>query len=108
GGGGGKLYAGGGAGGTGCSGTPKTCTPLWTGTTGSITYSSPAVVGGVVYVAGTDGKLYAFSANGTTGCSGTPKTCTPLWTAAIAEESGQSSPVGGNGGGCITAGTTGP
>src|SRR5207237_398 len=44
--------------------------------------SSPAVVGGVVYVGGEDGVLYAFSASGTTNCSGAPKTCTPLWTAA--------------------------
>jgi outer membrane protein assembly factor BamB len=103
----GNLYAFSAAGATGCSGTPKTCTPLWTGTTGSITYSSPAVAGGVVYVAAEDGKLYAFSANGATGCSGTPKTCAPLWTAAIAEESGRSSPVVVNGVVYITAGTTG-
>src|SRR5207248_2626421 len=39
-----KLYAFDAAGTTGCSGTPKTCAPLWTGATGnSIELSSPAV-----------------------------------------------------------------
>ena len=65
---------------TGCSGTPKLCTPLWTATTGG-SVSSPAVVNGVVYVGSDDHKLYAFDAAGVTGCSGAPKSCTPLWTA---------------------------
>jgi outer membrane protein assembly factor BamB len=65
-----------------CSGTPKTCLPLWTGLTGgAIDFSSPAVADGIVYVGAEDGKLYAFDANGTTNCSGTPTTCAPLWTA---------------------------
>jgi outer membrane protein assembly factor BamB len=60
---------------TNCSGSPKTCAPLWTTTAGG----SPAVVGGVEYV-NSDTKLYAFDAAGNTNCSGGPKTCTPLWT----------------------------
>jgi len=107
----GKLYAFSAAGTTGCSGTPKTCTPLWTGAIGGggqIDFSSPAVAGGVVYVAATDGNLYAFSAAGTTGCSGTPKTCVPLWTAAIAGGGtvGQSSPVVAGGVVYVSAGGT--
>jgi outer membrane protein assembly factor BamB len=78
----GKLYAFDAAGVTGCSGSPKTCIPLWTATTGGGINSSPGVVNGVVYVGSNDGKLYAFDAAGVTGCSGTPKTCTPLWTTA--------------------------
>jgi outer membrane protein assembly factor BamB len=78
----GKLYAFSAAGTTGCSGTPKSCKPLWTGATGSEIDSSPAAAYGVVYVGSDDGKLYAFSAAGTTGCSGTPKACKPLWTGA--------------------------
>jgi hypothetical protein len=76
------------AGTTNCSGSPKTCTPLWTNTGGNpgISFSSPAVVDGVEYV-GRD-KLYAFDAAGTTNCSGSPKTCTPLWTA----ETGNTTP----------------
>ena len=65
---------------TGCAGTPKLCTPLWTATTGG-SVSAPAVVNGVVYVGSDDRKLYAFDAAGVTGCSGAPKSCTPLWTA---------------------------
>src|SRR5207248_1805767 len=38
-----KLYAFDATGSSGCSGTPKTCTPLWTATTGGSIYSSPAV-----------------------------------------------------------------
>jgi outer membrane protein assembly factor BamB len=106
--GGGNLYAFSAAGTTGCSGTPKTCKPLWTGTTGAIVFSSPAVAGGVVYVASADGNLYAFSAAGTTGCSGTPKICKPLWTAAIAGAGtvGQSSPTVAAGVVYISADTT--
>lgn len=76
----GKLYAFDAAGSTGCSGTPKTCAPLWTTMSlGVGVYASPAVVNGVVYI-GSSEKLYAFDAAGSTGCSGVPKTCSPLWT----------------------------
>jgi hypothetical protein len=47
----------------------------WTGTTGNVRISSPAVANGLVYVG-----AFAFDAGGTTNCSGNPKTCTPLWT----------------------------
>ena len=71
------------ANGSGCSGDPKTCTPLWTATTGATEPSAPAVANGVVYVASDNGTLLAFDAKGTTNCSGTPTTCSPLWTASI-------------------------
>ncbi len=67
---------------TNCSGTPKTCQPLWTSGS-NVGLSSPAVANGVLYAVGLDAKLYAFSANGSTNCSGTPTTCSPLWTAAM-------------------------
>jgi outer membrane protein assembly factor BamB len=102
-----KLYAFSAAGTTGCSGTPKTCQPLWTAATGGIALSSPAVAGGVVYFPSADGHLYAFSAAGTTGCSGTPKTCQPLWTAAIASiGQGFSSPAVAGGVVYVNANTT--
>jgi hypothetical protein len=67
-----------------CSGTPpnKTCTPLWTAADGG-SFSSPAVVNGVVYVG--NNRLYAFSAGGTTNCSGTPpsRICMPLWLGKV-------------------------
>jgi hypothetical protein len=44
------LYAFSAAGTTGCSGTPKTCAPLWTSTTtNGPLYTSPAVANGMVY-----------------------------------------------------------
>jgi len=96
----GNLYAFSAAGTTGCSGTPKTCTPLWTaaGASGAPPLSpAPAVANGVVY-AGSNGQLYAFSAAGTTGCSGTPKTCTPLWATGTSTNGATlSSPVVANG-----------
>ena len=96
----GNLYAFSAAGATGCSGTPKTCTPLWTAANaGGVSPMSPApaVANGVVYV-GSDGQLYAFSAAGTTGCSGTPKTCTPLWATATSTSGATfSSPAVANG-----------
>src|SRR2546428_293563 len=41
-----KLWAFDAGGGTGCSGSPKVCTPLWTATIGDDVVSSPAVAGG--------------------------------------------------------------
>lgn len=78
-----QLYAFDSAGSTNrTAGPPKTCTALWTGTTGGLVASSPVVSNGVVYVGSFDSKLYAFDAAGTTNCTaGPPKTCSPLWTA---------------------------
>ena len=58
-----KLYAFSAAGTTACSGTPKICKPLWTGTTDALDYSdsAPVVANGVVYVGSSDTKFYAFS-----------------------------------------------
>lgn len=89
---------------TGCSGAPKTCTPLWVGPMDVFSGSSPAVSGGVVYVGGNvnntfdgvDGVLYAFDAAGSTGCSGTPTVCHRLWIAE-SESPAASSPVVANG-----------
>src|SRR5207302_3868589 len=62
----------------------------------AITYSSPAVANGVVYIGSGDGEFYAFSATGATNCSGTPKTCKPLWTGATGPYT-DSSPAVANG-----------
>jgi hypothetical protein len=78
----GNLYAFSATGATGCSGTPKACTPLWSasvGTAGPSNTSGPAVSQGMVYVMGESGNLYAFDAAGKTNCSGTPTVCSPLW-----------------------------
>ena len=89
-----RLYAFSANGTTNCSGTPTTCSPLWTATMGttsaSFDPSSPAVSNGVVYDISNEGKLFAFDANGVTNCSGTPTTCSPLWTAAAGEGAGTS------------------
>ncbi len=76
------------AGVTGCSGSPKSCSPLWTGNTGG--GSVPAIADGIVYVGGSPTALPAFDAAGINGCSGTPTTCTPLWT--LTDASGLTSP----------------
>jgi outer membrane protein assembly factor BamB len=81
----GQLYAFSADGSGGCEGTPLVCAPRWQATVGVVSASmpvGPSVVGGTVYVYGSDGNLYAFDAAGNTNCSGDPKTCTPLWTAA--------------------------
>ena len=85
----GKLYAFDEAGVTGCGGSPKVCAPLWTANVGIGTgsFTSPAVVGGVLYIGGGDGNLYAFDAAGVTGCSGSPKVCTPCGGAMSADTS---------------------
>jgi outer membrane protein assembly factor BamB len=74
-----------------CSGTPVTCTPLWTSPidgAGSGAQSSPTVSGGFVYVSA-GYNFYAFKASG---CSAA--TCHPLWTAAVSPSNGES-PVSG-------------
>ena len=74
-----KLFAFDANGVTNCSGTPKTCSPLWSAAlAGTPDDSSPAVANGIVYAPSS--TLQAFDANGSTDCSGTPRTCTPLWT----------------------------
>ena len=79
----GKLFAFDANGVTGCSGTPMTCSPLWTAAlAGDPQYgSSPAVSKGIVYAPSS--ALQAFDANGVTGCSGSPKICAPLWSYSV-------------------------
>ncbi len=81
----GRLYAFDAAGTTNCSGSPKSCSPLWVGTLGSENNveSSPVVANGVVYVGSDAGNAEAFDAAGTTKCSGTTRTCMPLWFAYV-------------------------
>ena len=80
------LYAVDADGDSGCSGEPRTCTPLWTAALGQGSRSSPAVANGMVYVTSDDGTLSSFDADGVTSCSGVPTTCTPLWTAHIGND----------------------
>jgi outer membrane protein assembly factor BamB len=91
------------AGTNGCSGTPKTCNPLWRAESDNVAAAaSPAVANGLLYV-GADG-LQIFDAAGTNGCSGTPKVCTALWSGSPGVP--QSSPAIANGIGYqVSAGT---
>ena len=81
---------------TNCAGAPKVCSPLWTGPTGGIDVSSPAVANGLVFAGSIDNKLYAFDAHGISHCSGSPTTCSPLWTAMTGDLI-ESSPAVANG-----------
>jgi outer membrane protein assembly factor BamB len=70
------------AGRNGCSGTPVTCSPLWTADFGTATTLGWPVVGGdVVYQSISSGpaNIMALDAAGVRGCSGTPTACAPLW-----------------------------
>jgi outer membrane protein assembly factor BamB len=77
----GKFYAFDATGTTNCSGTPKTCAPLWTAMTDDYGVTGTAAIANGVAFVTTRNKLYAFDATGETNCAGLPKTCTPLWTA---------------------------
>lgn len=71
------------AGSTGCSGTPKVCTAMWTAGSGSAFspgQGGPTVAYGTVFVGGSAG-VQAYDVAGATSCSGSPKTCLPLWSA---------------------------
>lgn len=64
------------------------CAPVWQADVSS-SFSSPTVVGGVLYVAddtATPPSLLAFDAAGSTNCGGTPVVCQPLWSAPVASE----------------------
>jgi YVTN family beta-propeller protein len=79
---GGKLEAFDANGVTDCSGTPKSCSPLWTSTAmGTLGFNgyTVTVANNVAYAASVTGSIYAFDANGVKGCSGTPAVCSPLW-----------------------------
>src|SRR5205807_9072111 len=67
------------------TGNVASLTTAWTGATGNLITSSPAVANGTAYVGAYDGKLYAFDAAGVTNCSGAPTTCSPLWTGATGD-----------------------
>jgi outer membrane protein assembly factor BamB len=87
------IYAYDAAGITNCSGTPKTCQPLWfgqairSGVISTVGSSSPAVSGGKVYIGAGD-TLFAFS----TSCSGT---CNPSWSFPTGNEIASSPAVSG-------------
>jgi len=70
---------------SGCSGTPTTCQPMWTGDVGGRQIGSAVAVSGwtVFVTAGltADNRLFAFDIRGENGCAGTPVVCQPLWTA---------------------------
>ena len=77
---------------TNCSGTPTTCTPLWTATETGL----DAMANGIVYgLTDANGNLSAFDAKGVTNCSGTPKTCIPLWSYSLTEPVGPVSVANG-------------
>ena len=67
---------------SGCSGVPRECSPLWSGVTGFIDFTSggPSIAGGLAYVSSLDGHLYVFDAHGVDGCTGTPIVCQPIDT----------------------------
>ena len=74
----GYLFAFDASGTTGCSGTPKTCTPLWQA---QGQFGTPTVSHGYAYVgSGPTQTFSVFDASGTTNCTGTPKICAALWT----------------------------
>jgi outer membrane protein assembly factor BamB len=78
----GNLYAFDAAGVTNCSETLKTCSPLWSASTGGEVLS-PAVVDGIAYVGSTNGNVFAFDA----------KTGETLWTSTATASGGPSSPA---------------
>ena len=64
----------------GCTGSPASCTPLWSASIPGVGFTGVADVNGVVYTSG-GGRVYAYDSAGAMGCGGSPKTCQPLWSA---------------------------
>ena len=96
----GQLYAFDATGVTHCSGTPTTCTPLWTAPTAY--FDGMTIANGDVFVTDAEG-VQAFDAAGSKNCSGTPKVCAPLWATSTRSSTGPAftpgsgSPVVANG-----------
>lgn len=64
-----------------CSGTPKTCSPLWSTTDVGLSDEVTISSNNLAYVVGAAGTtIYVFDALGKSGCTGTPVVCSPLWT----------------------------
>ncbi len=76
------LYAFDATGTVGCSGTAKTCEPLWTAAIdGGPGRGAPVVADGKVFVTSEGlARVVGFDAAGNDRCSGTPKVCTRVWT----------------------------
>lgn len=82
-----------------CSGSPLTCSPMWTSST--VAGQSITVDHGKVYAAGMTSQggngLWVYDAAGVTNCGGTPKVCDPLWTTGAFHYVGPGAPVVSNG-----------
>ena len=63
------------AGVTGCSGTPKTCVPMWYYDGGGAMMARASQ-----FFTAFQGHLGSYDARGVNGCSGTPKVCEPQWS----------------------------
>jgi hypothetical protein len=79
---------------SGCTGSPRVCTPQWSAPIATAMTANDALLGayaverdriyvvGYVPAVGGTWRLEAFDAHGEQGCTGTPKTCAPLWRAS--------------------------
>jgi hypothetical protein len=100
----GYLFAFDASGTTGCSGTPKTCTPLWQA---QGQFGTPAVSHGYVYVgSGPTQTFSVFDASGAANCAGAPKICTALWTVPTGKDLSLAYPAIANGVMFVNAGGT--
>ncbi len=84
------------AGSTNCGGSPRVCSPLWTGSLLGPGLTTPVVADGKVAVSSPLGNVFVFDAAGNTNCSGIPKVCQPMW-AALTNASAPVSPAIVNG-----------
>jgi outer membrane protein assembly factor BamB len=88
---------------TNCSGSPRSCSPVWSAAVhaGSASYvssyASPAIANGALYIADDNGRVYAFDTTGKSNCSAAPPQCSPLWTTAGVGDAIRSGPTIANG-----------
>jgi outer membrane protein assembly factor BamB len=76
----------------GCGTGGATCSPLWSGTTGDPSYSTPIVANGLVFVSSSN-WLHAFAV----GCATGGGTCASLWSGRAGGATTIDSPVVANG-----------
>jgi hypothetical protein len=82
---------------TNCSGSPKTCAPLWTA---SGVGGAPAIANGKIYLdapATLSTSIDVFNTTPSTNCSGTPTVCTSLWSYTAPNFGVNGDPVVANG-----------
>lgn len=87
--------------GSGCTGSPPLCPPLWQSLASTVSSQAVSIANGVVYAvfqgAPATTGIQAYDLAGSVGCSGAPRQCDALWSARVPGAEYTAAPVIANG-----------